>query len=62
MIVYFMRQSTLCNSILENSLRLQTVEEYERRERTIQRLTDEIEEIEGDLVGRQEKMAELKAK
>ena len=48
--------------VVENSQCLQTVEEYERRERTIQRLTDEIEEIEGDLVGRQEKMAELKAK
>ena len=38
------------------------VEEYERRERKIQRLTEEIKEIEGDLVGREEKMAELKAK
>ena len=54
--------SLLYAIVVENSLRLQTVEEYERRERAIQRLTDEIEEIEGDLVGRQEKMAELKAK
>ena len=38
------------------------VEEYERRERKIQGLTEEIKEIEGDLVGREEKMAELKAK
>ncbi len=44
------------------SLCVQTVEEYERRERMIQRLTDEIERIEEDLVGRQEKMAKLKSK
>ena len=43
-------------------LSVQTVEEYERRERTIQRLTEEIEGIKDDLVGRQEKMAELKSK
>ena len=41
---------------------MQTVEEYERRERTIQRLTQEIERIEDDLDGRQEEMAELKSK
>jgi hypothetical protein len=41
---------------------MQTVEEYDRRERTIQRLTKEIEKIGDDLVGREEKMAELKAK
>ena len=44
------------------SLRMQTVKEYERREETIQRLTDEIERTEEDLVGREEKMADLKAK
>ena len=49
---------------IDNSLPtcVQTVEEYERRERTIQRLTEEIEGINGDLVGKEEKMAELKAK
>ena len=41
---------------------IQTVEEYERRERTIQRLTEEIERIEDHLIRRHEMMADLKSK
>ena len=41
---------------------MQTVEDYEQRERDIQRLGREIEKIEDDIETRHEKMAELKSK